>query len=497
MMTEIIAVGPIENGRELDQTGGEIFDVINPATGEIVARQSGCAPEDVTRIVKSAHKAFNSSRWKKFTAAERGKLLLNLADLVEKHASELIEAELLDTGKPLGQIRDGEIPLTNNIIRFYAGAADKIEGRIKSAMTGTLNLTLFEPYGVVGGILPWNYPLVNAAMKLAPALAAGNAIVLKPSVHTPLSTTALVKLCAEAGIPEGIVCTVLGPGSEVGSAIVSDRLVSKISFTGSTSVGQSIQRQATDQLKAVNLELGGKNAIIVFADADLDRASEATLFSGFANAGQLCVSCSRLLVEQSIADQFEAILLKKIEKLAVGDPRDEATLIGPMITKSQYEIALRYITQAPVEGCKILCGGDKAELAPPHDRGYYLQPTLLSNVKPNMKVAREEIFGPCLSVIRFSDEEDALSIANDVQYGLSGSIWTQNNARAMRMIERFDTGIIWVNTMLTGYPQVPLAPHKMSGSGVELGMEGLMKYCKCKSAVIGYDCTVPVGWNLG
>ena len=492
----MIKVSPIVNGQELKSGGLEPFKVLNPANGQVVAEEICCDAECVDQIVSSSKQAFSSTEWQHMSPASRGHLLIKLADLVESKSEELVSLELMDTGKPITQLRGGEIPLTAAIIRFYAGAADKIEGRVKSTAEGALHFTTYEPFGVVAGILPWNYPLVNVAMKVAPALAAGNAIVLKPSVETPLSCVAFAKLCLEAGIPPGIVNVALGPGSTTGQSLIEHPDVKKISFTGSTSVGQHIQKCATDQMKAVNLELGGKNAIIVFADADLDKAADATIISAFVNAGQLCVSCSRLLVEETIAAEFQSILKAKLAKVKVADPQHDDTLIGPMITQSQYDTALKYLQEAPKEGCEILAGGKKLSMPGALANGLWLGPTLLSNVKPHMKVATEEIFGPVLSILEFKDEVDAVQLSNSVIYGLSGSVWTKDGARALRMTKALNTGIIWVNCMLNGYPQIPVPPHKMSGTGVELGMEGLLKYCVQKSTIFAYDDQSPVGWSL-
>lgn len=495
-MKSMLEIGPFVDGEQLGNGSGVACDVVNPATGEVVARQSCCDAACVDRIVDSSVQAFGSAAWQSRGPAARGAILLKLADLVERQAEELVQLELQDVGKPVSQLRGGEIPLSAAILRFYAGAADKIEGSVKSAEGGHFYLTLWEPYGVVAGILPWNYPLVNAVLKVAPALAAGNAIVLKPSVETPLSTVAFARLAFEAGVPPGIINVVLGSGSQVGNALVSHPAVRKISFTGSTAVGQHIQRLAADQMKAVNLECGGKNAILVFDDADLERAANAALVSAFVNCGQLCVSCSRLLVQESIHDEFLALLKSKAEKLKVGDPRDEQTLIGPMITKDQYQTALGYLKGAPAEGCRVVCGGGRLEMPGPLAGGYWLQPTILSGVRPGMKVHDEEIFGPVLSALTFREEAEAVRISNAVEYGLSGSAWTADGSRALRLIRALDTGIVWVNTMLSGYPQIPVPPHKMSGTGVELGMEGLLAYCRRKSAMLGYDDRAPIGWGL-
>jgi acyl-CoA reductase-like NAD-dependent aldehyde dehydrogenase len=495
-MNSTMQVSPFVDGEELGSSGGGMRDVVNPATGDVVARQSCCDSACVDRIVQSSARAFESSAWQSLGPAARGAILLRLADLVEKRSEELVQLELQDVGKPIAQLRGGEIPLTAAIIRFYAGAADKIEGAVKSVEGGHFYLTMFEPYGVVAGILPWNYPLVNAALKVAPALAAGNAIVLKPSVETPLSTVAFARLALEAGAPRGIVNVALGSGSQAGNALVSHPAVRKISFTGSTEVGQHIQKLAAEQMKAVNLECGGKNAILVFDDADLDRAANAAIISAFVNCGQLCVSCSRLLVQESIHDEFLSLLKSKVEKLKVGDPCDEQTLVGPMITQAQYDIALSYLKDAPCEGGRVFCGGGKLAMPGRLAGGFWLEPTILSGVRVGMKVHDEEIFGPVLSVLSFQDEAEAVRIGNAVPYGLSGSVWTANGSRALRLVRALDTGIIWVNTMLTGYPQIPVPPHKMSGTGVELGMEGLLAFCRRKSAMLGYDDQMPVGWGL-
>lgn len=490
-----MTVGPLVAGTELKDAGGGRAEVSNPATGEVIAQEVCCDRHAVDRIVESSDQAFWSAAWRGMSPADRGRILLKLADLMEAEADALIELELLDTGKPISQLRTGELPLCSALLRFYAGAADKIDGAVKNTPDG-LHLTLYEPYGVVAGILPWNYPLVNAVLKVAPALAAGNAIVLKPSVETPLATVAFAKLCDRAGVPAGIVNVVLGSGATAGHHLVAHPKVKKISFTGSTAAGQAIQKLAADQMKAVNLELGGKNALIVFADADLERAADAALISGFVNAGQLCVSCSRLLVARSVAEEFEQILLEKLQKIRVGDPRDEATHVGPMITRSQYDLVLQFLTAAIKDRCTVLGGGGKLDMPKPFTEGLWIQPTILSGVRPDMRVATEEIFGPVLCILRFGEEAEAVRIANGVAYGLSGSVWTAGVERAGRMVRALDTGIIWVNTMLVGYPQIPVPPHKMSGTGVELGVEGLLAYCKRKSAVIGHNEHAPVGWNL-
>ncbi|MEQ9409599.1 MAG: aldehyde dehydrogenase family protein [Fuerstiella sp.] len=496
-MADPSLVLPVVDGLADTNFGPATFSVVNPATGAVIGTEVSCDADAVARIVESSQRAFEQKSWQSMAPADRGRLLLKLADLVEQQADTLVDLELQDTGKPVTQLQTGEIPLTAAIIRFYAGAADKIEGSVKAGAPQEVLLQMYEPYGVVAGILPWNYPLVNAALKVAPALAAGNAIVLKPAQETPLATVAFARLCAEAGIPPGLVNVVLGSGSTTGQALVDHPAVRKISFTGSTAVGQHIQAAATQQMKKVNLECGGKNALIVFADADLERAAEAALLSGFVNAGQLCVSCSRVLVEQSVAADFEAMLVNRAAKIRLGDPRAADTLVGPMITRSQYDIALQYLSAAADDGQQVLCGGGRATVAEPCQNGFWLQPTIVTDVQPGMKIHDEEIFGPVLSLVKFQSEAEAVRIANSVDYGLSGSVWTRDGSKALRVSRALDTGIVWANTMLAGYPQISLSPHKLSGTGVELGMDGLLAYLKCKSIVIGIDDNSPVGWGLG
>ncbi len=494
--TAAFRVGPVCAGLATEDSDGRFLPVQNPATGDTVAQQRACTPADVDKVAVCADQAYRSDSWQKLAPADRGLLLLRMADELEAQADFFVEQELLDTGKPITQLKTGEIPLSAAILRYYAGAADKIEGSVKNS-PGGLHLTTWEPYGVVAGILPWNYPLVNAVLKTAAALAAGNAIVLKPSVETPLSTVAFARLCEQAGVPPGIVCVVTGSGSDVGNAIVDHPLIRKISFTGSTAVGQTIQQRAAAGMKPVNLECGGKNAIIVFADADLDRAAEATLFSGLVNTGQLCVACSRLLVEECVADEYEQRLLDKLQRLQIGDPRSESTQVGPMITRSQYERAHELLQTGTEEGARLLAGGSSAAPAPALSGGLWMEPAILTDVRSDMRVAQEEIFGPVLTVTRFRDEAEAIALSNSVEYGLSGSVWTTSVERSVRMIHALDTGIIWVNTMMAGYPQIPVPPHKMSGTGVELGMEGLLQFCRRKSAVINGDSTAAPGWALG
>lgn len=490
-----IEVRPFMDGKELEQTGGEVLEVVNPATGEVVARQYCCDSEDVGRMVQSAQQAFESTAWKDIPASDRGNVLYTLASLIEKNADALTELEYLDTGKPVAVIRDRELTRVVSIFRFYAGAADKLSGEVKASSGGSFQLKIYEPYGVIGCIVPWNYPLLNLTLSVAPALAAGNAVVLKPSEETPLSSILFARLCLEAGIPPGIVNIALGDGPTAGEALAKHPGVDKLCFTGSSEIGKHVLRLAADTMKPTNLECGGKNAIIVFEDADLERAAQAVLLSAFANTGQLCVSCSRLLVQESVAPKLQSILLDKIEKIKVGDPKNTTTHLGPIITHSQYEKVMRYLND-PNPECEVIYGGGKVDMPEPYENGFWVMPTILSGVRPEMREAKEEIFGPVLSEITFTDEAEAVSFSNGVSYGLSGSVWSADSERAIRMSKALDTGVIWVNCMLAGYPQITVPPHKMSGMGSLWGMESMMACFKQKSVVLGYDSNAPVGWDL-
>jgi acyl-CoA reductase-like NAD-dependent aldehyde dehydrogenase len=403
-------------------------------------------------------------------------MLGKVADLIHQRADELALLDALDCGKPLKDNKYGDLPLCVRIFEFYAGVPDKYSGKTYPSEKGMFNFSVRDPYGVVAGIVPWNYPLMNSCIKLAPALAAGNTVVLKMAEQTPLSTIELAKICSEAGIPPGVVNVVNG-GPEVGAALCSYPAINKISFTGSTETGRKILHAAADRVLPVTLELGGKGPSIVFADASMDQAISGVLFSAFFNAGQICTTGSRLLVEESIAEEFTGRLVKAASALRIGDPASEQTDLGPLVDARQLQRVRDYIRVGNEEGARMFYQGQLEN----KDRGYFVAPVIFSSVTPEMRIAREEIFGPVLSVLTFRDELDAITKANAIAYGLSASVWTNHLGRAMRVARAIEAGMIWMNTVEYWEPSVPYSGQKQSGFGEDFGVEAYHSYTKAKS----------------
>jgi len=415
-----------------------------------------------------------------------------LADLLAARLEDLVTLDVLDSGKP---IRDGRVidgPSSVAMLRFFAGAADKIRGAQIPA-PGHLNYTLREPYGVVGAVIPWNYPLYNAVLKIAPAIACGNAVVLKPASVTPLSALAFAALAKEAGIPDGVINVVPGPGGTVGEYLASHPDVGKITFTGSTEVGKRIAALAAGSVKSVTLELGGKAPNIIFPDADQDAAIGGCLFSVFRNQGQTCSSGTRVLVHESIAKGFVAELARRAERLKVGDPMDPSTVIGALVSRGQLDRVEAYVRSGLDQGARLVAGGQRpadARLA----QGNFYCPTIFDHVDMEMRIAREEIFGPVLSVLTFRDEAEALELAHEVVYGLSAAIWTQDIRRAHRLAQQLDVGIVWINTIHAGSPASPSGGHRLSGVGVEKGLEALDDHTRVKSVWVETE-DAPIVWD--
>jgi betaine-aldehyde dehydrogenase len=432
--------------------------------------------------VQSAHRAFRESAWRKINSRERTRLLLRLALLLREHTEELARLESRNVGKPIGDARD-DVGTAANCFEYYAGAINKIGGNTIPVAAPGVSLTLREPLGVCGLILPWNYPLVIAAWKIAPALAMGNTIVVKPAEQTPLTALRLGELALEAGVPAGVFNVAPGEGVPAGEALVRHPLVRKISFTGSTEIGRQVMRLAADDIKRVTLELGGKSANLVFADANLERAAASAASSLLGNAGQDCCARSRLLVERSIYDKFVAQLLELFQKVKVGDPLDEKTEMGPLISLSHRERVCGYIETGRREGASLLCGGKAPESAA-LTRGAYLNPTIFAGVRPEMRIAQEEIFGPVLAVIPFETEAEAIAIANNSLYGLSGSIWTRDIERALRVARAIETGVLSINSGSSVHLEAPFGGVKHSGIGRELGLTALDHYSELKSVFI-------------
>jgi acyl-CoA reductase-like NAD-dependent aldehyde dehydrogenase len=445
--------------------------VINPATEETIAQLDEAGVEEADEAVARARGAFPA--WRTVTPTDRARLLRRLATLVEEHAEELARIESHNVGKPISGAR-AEVAMVAQVFHFYAGAVDKHHGET-IPVAGGVDMTFREPLGVVGLIVPWNFPLNISSWKLGPALACGNTVVLKPAELTPLSALRLAELVVESGIPEGVVNVVVGPGRVVGQRLVEHPDVAKIGFTGSTEVGRGVMQGAAGTIKRVTLELGGKSANVVFADADLERAAAAAPYAVFDNAGQDCCARSRILVERSAYDRFAALLIEATRKVRVGDPEDDATEMGPLISAQHRETVASF-----VDGDALFRGET------PNGRGFWF-PCTLVEASNDDRVAREEVFGPVAALIPFTDEDEAIRIANDTPYGLSGSIWTENGGRALRVARALETGVLSINSNSSVRPTTPFGGFKQSGFGRELGLHGLEGYSEVKNVFMSTE----------
>jgi len=471
------------DGKYVDSASGKWFDSYNPYTGEPWAQIAQGNAEDVDRAVRAAHQAFSAGPWPQLTASERGLLLHKLGELVARDARKLAETEVRDNGKLIAEML-GQLNYIPQWYYYFGGLADKIQGAvIPLDKKGFFNFTRHEPLGVVVAITPWNSPLLLTAWKLAPALAAGNTVVIKPSEFTSASTLEFVKLFEEAGFPPGVVNVVTGFGKDVGTPLVEHPLVKKIAFTGSDATGRAINELAAKTFKRVSLELGGKSPNIVFADANMEDAVNGAVSGIFAATGQTCIAGSRLLLQENIHDAFVEKLLALAKTARMGDPMSLDTQVGPVTTRPQYEKVLGYIGIARQEGAKLLLGGGPAT-RPECGKGWFVEPTVFAGVNNNMRIAQEEVFGPVLSVIKFKDEAEALAIANDVRFGLGSGVWTSDIGRAMRMSERIQAGTVWVNTYRAVSYLSPFGGYKDSGLGRENGIDAMREYLQVKSVWI-------------
>lgn len=468
-----------------DAASGETFADPNPATGEVLADVAAADEADVDRAVDAARSALASKEWGRINPHRRAEILWKLADLIEANADELAEIETRDNGKPIFESRQVDLPSVVENFRYYAGLADKIQGDTIPVSGPFLNYTLREPVGVVGCIVPWNFPLSLAAWKVAPALACGNAVILKPAEQTPLSVLRLGELGAEAGLPPGALNVLPGFGETAGAALVRHPGVDVIAFTGSTEVGKVIMREAADTLKKVSLELGGKSPNIVFADADVEAAVRGAITGIFYGKGEVCAAGSRVLVERSIYDEFLEAFQARAERMTVGDPMGPKTRLGAIVSEAQLERVLGYIEAGRSEGARLVTGGERTNV---DGKGNFVTATVFADVEPGMTIAREEIFGPVAAVMPFEDLDDAVAKANDTVYGLAAGIWTRDIGKAHRLASELQAGTVWINTYNQYDSASPFGGYKQSGFGRDLGYRSaLEKYTQVKSVWVAID----------
>jgi len=484
MVTELVLGYPLIDGKKELATSGETTELIDPSTGQVWAKVLAGGNEELKSAVEAADRAFSGGDWPKIKGRDRGYLLFKLANLIRDNAESLAQLESRNVGKPISQARS-EVLLAADCFNYYAGTVDKIGGQTIPTAANGLLMTIREPIGVCGLIVPWNFPLLIAAWKIAPALAMGNTIIVKPASQTPLTALRLGELALEAGVPPGVLNIVTGSGQKIGNALVSHPKVRKISFTGSNTIGIEVMKLAAEGVKPVTLELGGKSANIVFADAEPEKALDSALWSVLGNTGQDCCARSRLLLERPLYESFVAQLVERFRSLRLGLPLDESTEIGPLISFTHREKVHSWIERGLKEGAILVQGGDfptQSELL----QGAYLNPALFINVAPNSSLAQEEIFGPVLCVIPFEKESEAIAIANNSLYGLSGSIWTRDIERALRVAHRINTGVLSINSGNSVHLEAPFGGVKYSGFGRELGLNALENYSQIKSIFISF-----------
>ncbi len=476
------------NGEFVQNTSGNWIPVYDPSTEEVIAEIPDATTAEVDSAIDAARYAFDEGGWPQTTAQERGRILFRLAEKIRAEAPMLAELESRNSGKPIVEA-EFDIADAATCFEYYGGLATKISGTVNPVPDNALSLTLKEPVGVAGQIIPWNFPLLMAAWKLAPALAAGCCCVLKPAEQTPLTALKLAGWLTECGVPPGVVNIITGYGETSGARLVTHTGVDKIAFTGSAAVGKIIMRTAADSLKRVTLELGGKSPNIFFADADFEAAIDGALFGVFINQGEVCSAGSRVLVERSIYSKFVEAMAEKAKKIVLGPPLDRDTKMGPLVSKEQFDRVRSYQDLGKSEAKTAIGGGRPKGL----DHGYYVEPTIFYDVDNSARIAREEIFGPVATVIPFENEKDALRIANDTPFGLAAAVWSRDIYKALRVVKAVRAGIIWVNHMQPTYVEAPWGGYKQSGFGRELGLHGVDEYLESKQVHINLN-EQPIGW---
>ena len=478
-----VSVQMVIGGEQVDAADDQTFEVINPATGALIARAPLGGPEDVNRAVQAATRAFEDPKgWATWSAGKRGRTLAKFAAIVRDHLEELAQLESRNVGKPISGAR-GEALGVSFVFDYYAGAANKLFGETIPVSKPGLDFTLREPIGVCGLIVPWNFPMNMASWKLGPALAAGNTAILKPASYTPLTALRLGELALDAGIPAGVVNVITGPGGSAGAALAAHPGVGKVAFTGETTTGQEIMRLAANNVKKISLELGGKSPNIVFADADLARFAAEAPYAVFDNAGQDCCARSRIFVEASAHDRMLELFTQATRKVVVGDPLDDKTEMGSLVSQRQRDRVSGYVEVGIDEGAELIYGGE-APAGDPFDAGAYWMPTIFDACRTDMRIVREEIFGPVVAIIPFKDEADAIRQANDTPYGLSGSIWSRDIGKALRVAKGVRAGVLSVNSNSSVHTEAPFGGYKMSGIGRELGMHALEMYTEVKNVFV-------------
>ena len=470
------------DGKWRESVSGKRFATVNPATEEVIAEVAEGDAADIALAVKAARKAFDTGPWRKTDARDRGIMMNRLADLIESHIDELAELETLDNGKPISESRHADLPLVVDCFRYYAGWADKIHGQTIPIRGNYFCYTKREPVGVAGQIIPWNFPMLMVAWKWGPALAAGCTVVLKPAEQTPLTALRLGELALEAGFPEGVINIVPGFGETAGAALVAHPGVDKIAFTGEGKTAQIIMKSAADTLKRITFELGGKSPNIVFADADLDAAVDGAILGLYLNQGQCCCAGSRVFAQEQVYDQFVERLAEKVKGRKLGDPFDPATQQGPQVDKAQYDKIMSYIEHGKSQGARCVTGGERHG-----DKGFYITPTVFADVQDDMAIARDEIFGPVMSVVKFSDTEEVIERANTTDYGLAAAVWTRDIGKAHAIANRVRAGTIWVNCYDVFDAAAPFGGFKRSGIGRELGEKALDNYTELKTVTVALD----------